>query len=73
MTLFDENTETERVWLSQSQILSENKSLFEEGNQDKFDVKFSTGITQPVKIRIGYDNSGVSASWHLEKVQKILF
>ena len=43
------------------------KSLFEAGSCDKFEKKLPH-IGSPVKIRIGHDNQGLFAGWHLEKV-----
>lgn len=60
--------ETEKFLLSKSNVLSNNKNLFENGNMDEFTVTTQIDIDKPRKCRIGHDNSGVAAGWHLDKV-----
>lgn len=44
-----------------------SKKLFEAGNCDRFDRNLAD-IGKPQKIKIGHDNKGMFAGWHLEKV-----
>ena len=49
------------------------KDLFEAGNCDSFEVNLPD-IGKPAKIKIGHDNKGMFAGWHLDKVfNKIIF
>lgn len=43
------------------------KSSFEAGSEDHFDIELED-IGTPYKIRIGHDNKGWGAAWHLDKV-----
>ena len=46
------------------------KKLFEKSCCDKFDRKL-VNIGTPVKIKIGHDDKGLFAGWHLDKVNFI--
>ena len=51
------------------EIRLENKGdNFEAGEVDKMKVEMDK-IGTPYKIRIGHDNSGAFAGWHLDKVR----
>ena len=63
--------ETEKFWLNKSNVLSNNKNLFEQGNMDEFTITTSIDIEKPRKCRIGHDDSGSAAGWHLDKVNLI--
>ena len=54
--------------------INDDKNLFETGSCDLFD-KNLPDIGKPVKIKIGHDNKGMFAGWHLDKVfsKKYLF
>ena len=44
-----------------------DEDLFEPGNCDSFQVNLPD-IGNPSKIKIGHDNKGMLAGWHLDKV-----
>lgn len=45
----------------------QTKSSFERGKEDRFSFEIDD-IGDPFKLRVGSDNSGMGADWHLEKV-----
>ena len=55
-----------KIQLDKEENIS-NKDLFETGSCDKF-VKVFSDVGKPAKIKIGHDNSGSFAGWHLDKV-----
>lgn len=44
-----------------------NEDLFEQGQCDKFGKQLPD-IGKPIRIKIGHDNNGAFAGWHLDKV-----
>ena len=70
IALIGENQEAEKVWLSKQIAKSKNKNLFEAGQCDEFLI-FAPNIKRLKKIRIGIDNTGFGAGWHLQKVECI--
>ena len=44
-----------------------NKNKFERGKEDRFSFEIDD-VGDPFKLRVGSDNSGMGADWHLEKV-----
>ncbi len=55
---------------SSARLKLDNKNIkdqFESGKVDKFDVNLPD-IGEPKRIKIGHDNKGSFAGWHLEKV-----
>lgn len=46
------------------------KSSFERGQEDRFNFEVQD-VGKPYKIRIGHDNKGLGAAWHLDKVVMI--
>jgi hypothetical protein len=65
-----DNHECEKVWLSKQIATSKNKDLFEAGKCDEFLVS-APNVKKLKKIRIGIDNAGFGAGWHLQKVEII--
>ena len=65
-----DNHECEKVWLSKQIASSKNKDLFEAGKCDEFLVS-APNVKKLKKIRIGIDNAGFGAGWHLQKVEII--
>ena len=65
-----DNHECEKVWLSKQIAKSNNKDLFEAGKCDEFLVS-APNVKKLKKIRIGIDNTGFGAGWHLQKVEII--
>ncbi len=63
--------ETEKFWLNRSSQVSSNRNLFESGNIDEFELTTKIDIEKPRKCRIGHDNSGAAAGWHLERVEAV--
>ena len=47
--------------------LDNQSDNFEAGEMDKFKIELSE-IGRPYKLRVGHDNSGSFAGWHLDKV-----
>lgn len=43
------------------------EALFEDGSIDRFNMKLSN-FGKPLRIKVGHDNSGTLASWHLDRV-----
>ena len=70
IALIGSNSEAEKVWLTKQIATSKNSDLFEAGACDQFLVVAPT-IKKLKKIRIGIDNSGIGAGWHLKKVEVI--
>ena len=68
IALIGANREAEKVWLNKKIATSKNKDLFEAGQCDEFLVN-APNIRRITKIRIGIDNSGFGAGWHLDKVR----
>lgn len=46
------------------------KSSFERNKEDRFNVEVED-VGEPYKIRVGHDNKGFGAAWHLDKVVMI--
>lgn len=57
---------TDRLHLDRN---DRSKALFEAGCCDRFDKKLDN-IGKPFKIKIGHDNKGSFAGWHLDKVSQ---
>ena len=54
--------------IKSDEIKLDNKGdNFEAGQTDKFKVEM-IDIGKPYKIRVGHDNSGAFAGWHLDRV-----
>ena len=62
--------EAEKVWLTNKIAKSKNKDLFEAGKCDEFLVA-APNVKKLKKIRIGVDNTGFGAGWHLNKVEVV--
>jgi len=59
----------EVVYCKSDEVRLDNKGdNFEAGQVDKFKVEMDE-IGRPYKIRIGHDNSGAFAGWHLDRVR----
>jgi hypothetical protein len=71
MSIIDNNAESDHIWLSKSNAVSKNKSLFETGQCDEFKIQPSLKVERVQKIRIGHDNKGLASGWHLNKVEVI--
>jgi len=65
-----DNHEAEKVLLTNKIAKSKNKDLFEAGKCDEFLVA-APNVKKLKKIRIGLDNKGFGAGWHLEKVEVV--
>ena len=52
---------------SDSVPLDNKGDNFESGQEDKFKVEMAE-IGKPYKIRVGHDNGGSFAAWHLDRV-----
>ncbi len=57
---------SERLHLT-AKSSTNQKQLFEKGSCDRFDRKLPY-IGKPIRIKIGHDNKGLAAGWHLDKV-----
>ena len=63
------NKNKEITYHKSDEVRLENKGdNFESGQVDKMKVEFEK-IGTPYKIRIGHDNSGAFAGWHLDRVE----
>ena len=63
--------ETGDSMLDKKKATSKNKDLFEEGQCDEFVITSPADIKSVKKVRIGHDNSGLGAGWHLNKVEVV--
>ena len=66
-----DGVESERIWLTKKQATDKRLELFEQGVVNEFSVQTTSGdkpIKRLHKLRVGHDNSGSFAGWHLNKV-----
>jgi hypothetical protein len=69
ISIIESNAESDRIWLTKKNVMSTSKKMFETGQVDEFVVRPSMRIDSIRKIRIGHDNKGLAAGWHLDKVE----
>jgi len=48
-------------------IPQQSKSAFEKGQEDRFPIQLPE-MTSVIKVRVGHDNAGFGAAWHLNKI-----
>jgi hypothetical protein len=65
-----DNHEAEKDCLTNKIAKSKNKDLFEAGKCDEFLVA-APNVKKLKKIRIGLDNKGFGAGWHLNKAEVV--